>query len=271
MGESPRIHIGNQTAFFVGPLLPFEFAVEQGFDAFEFFPDGEPAGPGWSAADLSLETRARIRTTAEAHDLRLSVHASLCADLLSAAGRNVLWADVDLARDIRARVFNIHLLPVWDDAYVGAVLSLATRLAAADLVLAIENTPANRPEDFDALFVRLRALDAAAARPIGICLDIGHANLHDGTRNDYLAYFDRLATSVPVVHVHAHENRGDADSHMTLFTGPARKNPAGIEGLVRRLLERHYAGSVILEQWPDPPELLASARRKLRAMIAADH
>jgi sugar phosphate isomerase/epimerase len=105
------------------------------------------------------------------------------------------------------------------------------------------------------------------ARSVGLCLDIGHANLFEGTRNDYLGYLDRLSARVPIVHVHAHENRGDHDSHMTLFTGPAGENPLGIEGLVRRLIERSYSGSIIFEQWPRPASLLATARNRLRAII----
>jgi len=270
MPEPPHIHIGNQTAFFAPLLLPFEFAVEQGFDAFEFFPDGGPGRQGWEAEDLFHKTRAFIRRTAETRGMRLSVHVSLSADLLSEAGRDVLGANLDLARDIRARVLNIHLTPQPNDAFVAAVSSLAARLAGSNMVLAIENTPASGPEEVNGFFARLRALDPTVARHVGLCLDIGHANLYEGTRNDYLAYFDRLAAAVPLVHVHAHENRGDADSHLTLFTGPAQENPAGVEGLVRRLLARGYRGSLILEQWPDPPELLAVAHQRLQAMIAGD-
>jgi len=43
---------------------------------------------------------------------------------------------------------------------------------------------------------------------------------------------------------------------MTLFTGPAGENPLGIEGLVRRLIERSYSGSIIFEQWPRPASVL---------------
>ena len=72
---------------------------------------------------------------------------------------------------------------------------------------------------------------------------------------------------MPIVHVHLHENRGDHDSHMMLFTGPAGENPLGIEGLARRLIERSYSGSIIFEQWPRPSSLLSMARNRLRAII----
>jgi sugar phosphate isomerase/epimerase len=262
-----RIPVGNQTAFFAPPLLPFEFAVEQGFDAFEFFPDGRPAGPGWETADLSPETRARIRATARACRIRLSVHAALAASPLGREGRARLFEEMDFARDVGARVFNIHWVPGDCEAFALAVVALVPALVAADLVLSIENTPAAAPEDFNALFARLQTLDPSAVLSVGMCLDIGHANLHVSTRNDYLAYLHRLSGQVPVVHGHLHENRGDSDSHLTLFTGPAGKDPAGVEALVHHLIDRGYAGSLILEQWPNPPGLLATARDRLRSIM----
>jgi sugar phosphate isomerase/epimerase len=104
---------------------------------------------------------------------------------------------------------------------------------------------------------------------VGLCLDVGHANLCAETRNDYLAYVDRLAPEVVISHVHLHENWGDEDSHLTLFTGPAGRDPAGVEGLVDRLVRRGFAGCIILEQWPDSPALLDLARDRLADLIAA--
>jgi sugar phosphate isomerase/epimerase len=100
-----------------------------------------------------------------------------------------------------------------------------------------------------------------------MCFDMGHANLHGGTRNDYNRYIDLLGDHVPIVHWHAHENWGDRDAHLTLFTGPAARDHRGLQGLVRRLLSRRFAGSVVLEQWPQPPGALAEARRRLLKLI----
>ncbi|HJX64690.1 MAG TPA: TIM barrel protein [Polyangia bacterium] len=267
MAESPRIYIGNQTAFFAAPLQPFAFAVEQGFDAFEFFPDGSAEGPSWATADVPPELCAFIREQAERRDIRLSVHASLTADPMTVPGLRVLARDVAFARDIGAQVVNLHLAPVDPEVFGRAVLFLAAPLQAVGLQLSLENTIATAPEDINALFDRLRARDRARARSIGVCLDIGHANLYQGTRNDYLGYLDRLSAHVTIVHVHVHENRGEHDSHMTLFTGPAGENPLGVEGLVQRLVARGYTGSIIFEQWPRPSSLLVTARNRLRAII----
>jgi sugar phosphate isomerase/epimerase len=253
--------IGNQTAFFAAPLLPFTFALQNGFDAFEFFPDDGPDNQGWSVADLGQQTRTFIRSTADERGIRLSVHTTLKADLHSVAGRTILLRDLEFAHDIGARVLNTHFEPRDPELLAHDMQDMAGLLREAELMLTLENTVAVTPEDFNDLFSRL------SAGPFGMCLDIGHANLHQSTRNNYLGYVDRLSKNVPIAHVHAHENRGEADSHLPLFTGPARQDPSGLQGLIDRLRLRGFMGSVILEQWPDPPDLLLAARRNLRALI----
>jgi hypothetical protein len=72
---------------------------------------------------------------------------------------------------------------------------------------------------------------------------------------------------VPIIHLHLHENHGDRDSHLTLFTGPAGRDPAGLSALLERLARRGFSGSGILEQWPQPPELLVQARDRLLELV----
>jgi sugar phosphate isomerase/epimerase len=257
-----KLYIGNQTTYFVPPLLPFTFAMEHGFEAFEFFPDGKPGGAGWVSRDLNPETRQQIRVAAQEHGIRLSVHASLGA----APGSATFDEDVQLAQDIGASILNTHMPRDDWDGFVPAVAQAARRLQTLNMCLALENTVATSPEDFDRLFTELRALDGDAANAVGMCLDMGHANLHVSTRNEFLAYVDRLPHDVPVIHMHAHENWGDSDSHLPLYTGPARHDDRALFGLVQRLDGRGYSGSIILEQWPTPPELLVEARDRLREL-----
>jgi sugar phosphate isomerase/epimerase len=113
-------------------------------------------------------------------------------------------------------------------------------------------------------------LPNVAAGTVGMCLDIGHANLCQPTRNNFIRYLDLLAFEVPIIHIHAHENHGDRDSHLTLFTGPAHEDDSGIRAFVRRLERRAYRGAVILEQWPNPPELLVEAATHLRSLLEQD-
>ena len=49
------IRIGNQTAFSaLTPLEPFEYAVQNGFTAFEWFPDKKETGEGWGGDQRQL-------------------------------------------------------------------------------------------------------------------------------------------------------------------------------------------------------------------------
>ena len=132
--------------------------------------------------------------------------------------------------------------------------------------VSLENTPQTAPEDFNAVFARLARMPEVAAGRVGMCLDMGHANLCPSSRNDYLGFVDRLETHVPIIHWHAHENWGDRDSHLPLFTGPSAKDDAGLRGLVWRLVQRGFRGNVVLEQWPNPPEQLVQCRERLRLL-----
>jgi phosphoglucan,water dikinase len=258
------IYIGNQTACWAAtPMEPFEYAIASGFDAFEWFPDKKP-GAGWDESDLGETQRKGIREAAAAHGIRLSVHAHWQAN----PDMRLFLKDMALARDLGATLFNIHLdRQAGIAAYVEAIEPLIRCASETGLQLAIENTPHHSPEDFNELFSRLLSSRLGNADTVGMCLDVGHANLCAATRNDYLKFIDLLDASVPLIHLHLHENRGDADSHLPIFTGPSQEDDSGIRGLIERLRRRGYAGSIILEQWPSPPGLLKQARDRLLQML----
>ena len=74
MSDRSTIHIGNHTALSAPALMvPFEYALANGFDAFEWFPDGNSKGRGWNESQVHPEVRARIRSSATANRVRLSV------------------------------------------------------------------------------------------------------------------------------------------------------------------------------------------------------
>jgi sugar phosphate isomerase/epimerase len=269
MSETGRIRIGNQTAFSASTVTgPFEYAVDSGFDAFEWFPDKKGSGAGWEESDLDAETRRYINNTAVENDIRLSVHAPWDANPLRPGAPEVLLRNIAFAQDIGASLLNIHLYADEGIAsYVQAIIPLMRRLAQVRIKLSIENTPFTGPEEFNELFRKLPNACSTDAAYVGMCLDIGHANLCEATRNDYLKFIDLLDLQVPIIHVHVHENHGDYDSHLPLFTGPAGKDAFGIEGVIERLKKRSFSGSIIFEQWPEPPSLLNEARNRLCEMI----
>jgi sugar phosphate isomerase/epimerase len=262
--DAPRIRIGNQTTADAPAREPFEFALRHGFDAFEWFSDRGRAG--WCEADADADARRRLRAIAAEHGLRYSVHAPWAADPADLGGAGAIRRSLDFAADVAARVVVVHLaLGRGVAAFVEALGPLLVRARAAGTVLALENTPATGPDEVNAAFAALAAVPEAAGAA-GLCLDTGHANLHAGTRNDYLGFVDRLGVHVPIVHWHAHENWGDRDAHLPLFTGPAGRDDAGLRGLIGRLSRRGFRGSVVLEQWPSPPGQLVAARDRLRRL-----
>ncbi len=266
MGEGQPFPIGNQTAFCAPVTAPFAFAVEHGFEAFEFFPDGGPNGQGWSSRDLSADQRSHFRAAAAQRDMRLSVHAALEAQLLDKATWDGLMHDIDLARDLGARVLNLHLASVDPEGCATAALTLVDILRPLGITLALENTVSVGPDQVNEVFRVTESRLAGRQIGVGLCLDIGHANLCAATKNDYLRFLDALGDHVPIVHAHIHENWGDADRHLTLFTGPAGRDPSGVVGLLRRLRQRKFGGALIFEQWPTPTSLLLLARERLRSI-----
>ncbi len=267
MTEAARIRIGNQTALSAYSLMqPFQYAVANRFDAFEWFPDKNGSGAGWDENDISKETRIFVRDTAAARDIRLSVHAPWQLNPLRAGYHERFSEIISFARDTGSSLINIHLYAGEGIApFAEAIVPLLKRLAHEGIKLSIENTPDTSPEDFNELFSLLRVTDNPAH--VGMCLDLGHANLCNATRNDYLKFVDMLDPQTPIIHIHMHENYGDNDSHLPFFTGPAGKDPAGIRGFIERMKNRNFSGCIILEQWPHPESLLIETRNRLLEII----
>ncbi len=265
------IRTGNQTAFSAPSILePFDYAISNGFDAFEWFPDKHDSGAGWEESDIDSETRVIIKEKSIAADMGLTVHAPWQANPLNPESESVLDRQIEFAEDIGATLLNIHFhLEEGIEAYARSIEPLIDKTAKAGIRLSIENTPITSPEDFNALFAMIRSMNNASVSHVGMCLDLGHANLCDSSKNDYLGFIKRLDSGVPVIHIHLHENYGDHDSHLTIFTGPSRENDAGIYGFIKLLKKRKFEGAIIMEQWPDPPSLLNQARERLYKMF--DH
>jgi sugar phosphate isomerase/epimerase len=267
MTNRAAMRIGNQTAKAAAdPFGPFHFALEQQFEAFEWFADRE-GDRGFDFGLLHEPGREALRHRGHEADMRFSVHAAWRADPRNGDGKAPLHEAIDFAGAIDAPIVVFHLAAEAEaEPFAAALEPMIGHAVEAKTCLALENTPATTPEQFNALFARLAA-DPRAAEHVGMCFDLGHANLHPTTHNDYLAYFDRLAPSVPVVHLHVHENFGDHDAHLPIGTGPAGEDPAALRGLIGRLMQRDYAGSLIMEQWPEPADMLCEARRWLQTQI----
>lgn len=268
-----RIRVGNQTAISCAdPLRPFLFAVENGFDAFEWFADKKERKDGtiagWDESDMDADTRLWINDTGAAHDILFTVHAPWQANPLDTDGIPLLIRSIDFASDIGAKLVNLHLyMEDGPQGFVEALRPVLLYAAETKLRVSIENTPQTTPDDFNRTFACFAEQLDIPVGTVGMCLDIGHANLCPPTHNNFIRFLDLLDDSLPVIHIHAHENHGDRDSHLTLFTGPSREDDTGIRTFVGRLLHRGYQGAVILEQWPDPPQLLVETANRLRTLL----
>lgn len=271
MTQTERIRIGNQTSFSALSVThPFEYAVASGFDAFEWFPDSN-GSPGWNISFIDNLGRKSIKDTATEKDIDLAVHAPESANPMRTEAREMLINHFLFARDIGATLLNIHLFSEEGiEPYVRALIPFIRYAAKIKIKLSVENTPLTGPEGFNEMFAFLLHLKDVDIEHVGMCLDVGHANLTHSTHNDYLKFVDRLNPVIPIIHVHLHENYGDRDSHLTVFTGPSGKDDLGIRELMIRLKKRNFSGSIIFEQWPEPPTLLNQARNRLYEIIGRE-
>lgn len=263
--------IGNQTAHSASRFLdPFEFALVSGLDVFEWYADPklneDGTVGGWELFDMGESQRREIKRIGQSRQLRYTVHAPWQANPLHAEDRDLLDRSLEFAHAIGAYLVNLHLyLEQGAEAYVAALAPLIARAARLDLKLSLENTPQTAPSDCNAAFACLRSAQFETDH-VGMCLDLGHANLCHSTRNDYVRYLDELDPAVPIIHLHVHENYGDQDAHLPLFTGPAAADDGGVRVVIACLKQRGYSGAMILEQWPEPPTLLLEADERLRQL-----
>jgi sugar phosphate isomerase/epimerase len=269
MTREKRVRIGNQSAMSAkSPMEPFEYAVENGFDAFEWFLSPNRVDDGWEEADIAPEERREVGRTAAENDIELSVHVPWWLDPFEPEGYDHLARSLKFAMDMGARNLNMHLSSEHGiEAFEKTLTPVLHRLADLPIRLSIENIPSSTPSEFNELFARFADAGIDVGGGVGMCLDLGHANLCPLTTNDYLGFIDRLAPHVPIVHLHLHENYGDDDTHIPLFSGPSERDPSGIEGFVDRMKRRGFLGYGILEVWPDPPSLLNQARDRLLRMF----
>ncbi|GAB6164936.1 hypothetical protein JCM19992_09360 [Thermostilla marina] len=262
------VSIGNQTAFSASsPSEPFHFAVENRFDAFEWFND-KRYGWGWAQEDVPFEDRLSLRETGEQRRIRFSVHARCQANVCEPVDRDEILRSIEFARDIGAMLVNIYYHGDRGVAgFAEALRPVLERAAECGIFVSVENTVFSGPNAFNRLFELLQGLSDIPQGVAGMCFDMGHANLCAATRNNYVGFLEQLEDHVPIIHVHAHENWGDGDSHLPLFTGPAGEDDTGLRRMLLLLKARNYEGSIIFEQWPSPPELLVNARRRLLDLI----
>ena len=117
--------------------------------------------------------------------------------------------------------------------------------------IALENMPAkywflmNTPQEFNRLYKETNL-------PIGIVMDLGHANLE----NQIEPFFNLLADKI--THIHASDNDGTDDQHFGIGEGKIDWNWFG-----QTLKKNGYDKNVIVESMTHVPESLQKLRRIL--------
>ncbi len=98
---------------------------------------------------------------------------------------------------------------LWLEASANFWPPLLTQAAAQNCVLALENIFDHQPEPLATLLEQLNS-------PwLGHCFDIGHWQLF--SRIPLAQWFERLGSRI--VHLHLHDNRGEADEHLPVGAG----------------------------------------------------
>jgi sugar phosphate isomerase/epimerase len=182
-----NLRLGNQTSFAAGNFLePFEFALANGFSAFEFFPDRGFSGTGgWDERDVGAPVRQEIRQRAADRDMLLTVHAPLAFDPLANSQDDRLYSTVAFASEIGARLMVLHLdVSRGPERFLEAIGPARMVAAETGLQLALENTVHTGPDNFNRFFTLLQSSGVEPVSHIGVCFDMGHANLCAVTRND---------------------------------------------------------------------------------------
>jgi len=263
-----KIFIGNQTNCNVSPLLTFDFAVSKGFDAFEWFSD--PGMAGWNESSFSPEQIDHIRATGEQRKIRFSVHAPWRANPTTNEGQQLILRSIDFADKIGAKLVNTHIFPEYEPEFFAQHLQgILSAAKEKRLLISLENVAECSPENVNRLFACLGKFGETYASA-GFCLDIGHANIYYKTRHNYGKFLELIDEAVDLIHVHAHENHGHIDEHLPLFSLSKEYNEEPVKNLLKFLKRRNFKGSVIMEQWPDPPETLAKVRNRLLELWQTD-
>ncbi len=123
--------------------------------------------------------------------------------------------EIDFAHHIHARTLVLHASslglvvdddrPDWPE-----IVRIADYAAQRDIRLALENLQ-------DTVWALDRVLEEVGDDPqrtnLGICIDIGHAQLsEDAGRDPVTNYLERYAGQL--IHLHLHDNRGKMDEHL---------------------------------------------------------
>lgn len=262
------IKIGNQTACNASRLFdPFEYAVRSEFKAFEWFPDKKRV-QGWDEKDVSGESLENIRKTGLKYGIDYSLHLNNAATIFRDDFDYFASSGTEFARNIGASKIICHFEHMKGiEFFIHGISKLIELTHENNLRLFIENVPSTGPDDFNMLFEYLyQVSNKIPVNHIGMCFDVGHANIHSNTQNDYIRYLDILDPDIHIGHFHLHKNSGQEDSHQILYKDPDGFE-TGIGILLFRIIKRGFTGNIIMEHWSEDTNDLFLEYSAVRKMI----
>jgi len=153
-----------------------------------------------------------------------------------------LWGGIRFAFEDRIRHYGLE-----------SIRAMVRQAEELGLTLALENMPSplhfmlETPEDFKRLFGEVDS------RILGITFDVGHANTQGSVEEFVDKFMDRI------VHVHAHDNDGSYDAHLSIGDGNI-----DWPQIMKRLVEGKFNGTVVLETIENPTSDLDKLKRYVR-------
>jgi sugar phosphate isomerase/epimerase len=219
--------------------------------------------------ELDKKRITTLKEAAKSHDLEFTMHApfadiniaspsktSLAASM-KRLKQSLIYAD---ALDAKLWVFHPGARTGITQFYPGAewkqntesIQELYKQAEELGVNIALENLPAKywflmkSPEDFNKFYKETNL-------PIGIVLDLGHANLEGQIQ----PFFNQLADKI--IHVHASDNFGDDDAHLGVGYGKIDYN-----WFAETLKKLGYDRTVVVESVTHVPESI----KKLKELLA---
>ncbi|MHC4661046.1 MAG: sugar phosphate isomerase/epimerase family protein [Planctomycetota bacterium] len=232
-----KSEVGYQSCRYNGLFLEEEIAVcrKDRVKVFDIFFDG------FRPLEIDAEARMRIRSEAERSGITLVVD----APMVPFAGPHVsaLRDTVDFAKDVGASLLTVHIGHFDSSSDPASELK---RCADYGIMVGLENAVQgsswDRPDTLERMVAR-----CMGAGNLGFTLDIGHANMVGKAREVVPKFLDSCRSlGIPLICVHAHDNTGDADSHLGLGRGAV--NFPKVFGQIR---DSGFSGPVIIEHWRD--------------------
>jgi sugar phosphate isomerase/epimerase len=218
---------------------------------------------------LDKKRIAALKEAAKSYDLQYSLHAPFADINIASPSKTMLAASIKRLRqsmisasamDAKLWVFHPGAKTGISQFYPGAewkqntesIKKISATAEELGLNVALENLPAkyyflmSTPEEF-ARFYRETNL------PVGITLDLGHANLEGQVE----PFFNQVADKI--VHIHASDNDGSDDQHLGIGKGKIDYN-----WFKQTLNKIGYDKTVIIESITDSLDSL----KKLKQILA---